>query len=91
MACYNEAASEECIYSLPRGGKPIIGPSIGFANVVAQAWGNCTDASRIIYIDRKEKVIVAEGGFHDLETNRKTIAPVQRRIVDKNGRLFTTT
>jgi hypothetical protein len=88
MACYNEAAAENCIYSLPRGGKPIIGASIGFANVVAQSWGNCTDAARIVYIDRKEKVIIAEGGFHDLETNRKTVLPVQRRIVDKNGRLF---
>jgi hypothetical protein len=88
MACYNEQAAENCIYSLPRGGKPIIGPSIGFANVVAQAWGNCTDGARITYIDRKEKVVIAEGGFHDLETNRKTVLPVQRRIVDKQGRLF---
>jgi hypothetical protein len=88
MACYNEQAAENCIYSLPRGGKPIIGPSIGFANVVAASWGNCTDAARIVAIDRKEKVVVAEGGFHDLETNRKTMLPVQRRIVDKQGRLF---
>jgi hypothetical protein len=88
MACYNEQAAENCIYSLPRGGKPIIGPSIGFANIVAAAWGNCTDAARIVAIDRKEKVVVAEGGFHDLETNRKTMLPVQRRIVDKQGRLF---
>lgn len=89
MACYNEQAAENCIYSLPRGGKPIIGPSIGFANIVAQAWGNCTDAARIVYIDRKEKVVIAEGGFHDLETNRKTMVPVQRRICSKDGRLFT--
>jgi hypothetical protein len=88
MACYNDAAAQNCIYSLPRGGKPIIGPSIGFANIVAQAWGNCTDGARIVHIDRKEKVIVAEGGFHDLETNRKTMLPVQRRICGKDGRLF---
>jgi hypothetical protein len=88
MSCYNDAAAENCIYSLPRGGKPIIGPSIGFANIVAAAWGNCTDAARIVAIDRKDKVVVAEGGFHDLETNRKTMLPVQRRIVDRQGRLF---
>jgi hypothetical protein len=88
MACYNEAAAENCIYSLPRGGKPIIGASIGFANIVAQAWGNCTDGARIVFIDRKEKTVVAEGGFHDLESNRKTVLPVQRRIADKQGRIF---
>jgi hypothetical protein len=88
MACYNEAAAENSIYSLPRGGKPIIGPSIGFANIVAASWGNCTDAARIVHVDRKDKVVIAEGGFHDLETNRKTVLPVQRRIVDKQGRLF---
>jgi hypothetical protein len=88
MACYNEAAAANCIYSLPRAGKAIIGPSIGFANIVAQAWGNCTDAARIVHIDRKEKMVSAEGGFHDLETNRKTIVPVQRRIVSKDGRIY---
>ena len=88
LACYNDAAAENCIYSLPRGGKPIIGASIGFANIVASSWGNCTDAARIVHIDRHEKTVVAEGGFHDLEANRKTIVPVQRRIVDRQGRLF---
>jgi hypothetical protein len=88
LACYNDAAAENCIYSLPRAGKAIIGPSVSFANIVAQAWGNCTDGARITYIDRKEKVVIAEGGFHDLESNRKTVLPVQRRIVDKQGRIF---
>jgi hypothetical protein len=88
LACYNEQAAENCIYSLPRGGKPIIGASIGFANIIASCWGNCSDGARIVHIDRHEKVVIAEGGFHDLETNRKTVLPVQRRIVDKYGRIF---
>lgn len=88
MATYNEDAAANCVYSLPRGGKPIIGPSIGFANVVATAWGNCIDGSRWVATDRKEKVVIAEGVFHDYETNRKTIITEQRRIVDKHGRLF---
>lgn len=88
MACYNESAAENCVYSLPRGGKPIIGPSIGFANIVATAWGNCVDGSRWVATDRKEKVVVAEGVFHDYQTNRKTIISEQRRIVDRSGRLF---
>lgn len=88
MACYNEAAALNSIYSLPRAGKAIIGPSIGFANACAQAWGNCVDAARIVHVDRKEKMVVCEGAFHDLQTNRRTIIPEQRRIVDSKGRLY---
>lgn len=88
MALYNEEAAQNCIYALPRGGKPIVGPSIGFANVVATAWGNCIDGARIVYVDRKEKKVNAEGLFHDLESNRRTIIPEDRRVVDSKGRLY---
>lgn len=88
MACYNEEAAENCVYSLPRGGKPIIGPSIGFANITATAWGNCIDGSRWVATDLVNKVVIAEGLFHDLETNRRTIISEQRRIVGKNGALY---
>ncbi len=88
MACYNEAAAENCIYSLPRGGKPILGPSIGFANIVAQAWGNCIDGNRWVATDRREKVVVCEGVFHDLETNRKVVVSEQRKIANRDGRLY---
>jgi hypothetical protein len=88
LACYNEQAAENCIYSLPRGGKPILGATIGFANIVASSWGNCSAAARIVYVDRREKIVVAEGAFHDLESNSRTIVPVTRRIVDKQGRVF---
>lgn len=88
MACYNKEVAESCIYALPRGGKPIIGPSIGFANIVAQSWGNCRVAARIVYIDTRQKVVIAEGAFLDLESNTQSLVPVQRRIVDSRGRLY---
>jgi hypothetical protein len=88
MACYNEEAAENCIYSLPRGGKPIIGPSIGFANILATAWGNCIDMGRPTYVDRKEKLAYGEGIFHDLQTNRRTVIHESRRISGKSGSLF---
>jgi hypothetical protein len=88
LACYNKDSAENCVYALPRGGKPIIGPSIGFANIVAQAWGNCRVGARITFIDKQQKVVIAEGAFLDLETNTQSIVPVQRRIVDSKGRLY---
>jgi hypothetical protein len=88
LACYNKESSENCIYALPRAGKAIIGPSIGFANIVSSSWGNCRVGARITYIDTKQKVVIAEGAFHDLQTNAMSLVPVQRRIVDSKGRLY---
>jgi hypothetical protein len=88
MSCYNGEAAENCIYSLPRGGKPIIGASIGFANILAAAWGNCIDAGRPTYVDRKERLVYAEGLFHDLQTNRRTVIHESRRISGKTGALY---
>lgn len=88
VSCYNKESAENCVYALPRGGKPIIGPSIGFASIVYQSWGNCRVRSAITYVDRKERTVIANGYFFDLETNAEVITPVTRRIVDKQGRLY---
>lgn len=88
MALYDEAAADRCIYSLPRGNKPIVGPSIGFANILSSAWGNCRDGGRWIRTDRGEKVVMCEGAFFDLETNRQTNVSAVRRISDSRGRLY---
>ena len=88
MALYDEAAAERCIYMLPRAGKAIVGPSIGFAHILASAWGNCRDRGEWLRTDRQEKVVVCEGIFMDLETNRTTYAPAVRRIVDSRSQLY---
>ncbi|MDF2602329.1 MAG: hypothetical protein K0Q54_5152 [Methylobacterium brachiatum] len=88
LATLDDQAAGECIYALPRGGKPIRGPSIRLAEIVAQQWGNNRVATRVIEVDRREKVIVAEAVFHDLETNAAVKATVRRRISDRQGRLL---
>ncbi len=89
LATLDESAAQECIYALPRGGKPIRGPSIRLAEIVAQQWGNNRIATRIVEVDRREKVIVAEAVFHDLETNSAIRTEVRRRISDKRGQILT--
>lgn len=84
----DEETAAECMYALPRGGKPIQGPSIRFAEAVKAFYGNNRSASRVVHVDRAEKVVVAEGIFHDLETNTATRSEVRRRIVDSRGRLY---
>ena len=91
LALYNEAAAENSMYALPpRDGKVLVGPSIGFANIVASSWGNCRVGSRIIGVDLTRKVIIAEGVFHDLESNVMTIRPVNRQIVSSKGMMYPT-
>lgn len=88
LATLDEETAEECMYALPRGGKPIKGASIRLAEIIQQQWRNNRAGSRVIAIDKANKVVVAEGIFHDLETNSQTRKEVSRRISDKNGRLF---
>lgn len=88
LATLDEQTAMECVYALKRSGKPIRGPSIRLAEIIASQWGNCRDDARVVHIDKVNKVLVAEGAFLDLETNRGTRAQVQRRISDKHGRLF---
>lgn len=88
LATLDEETAQECIFALPRGGKPIVGPSIRFAEIIASQWGNCRVATRVTHIDRAEKIVEAEGVFHDLETNTAVSARVRRRIVDKYGKIF---
>ena len=88
LATLDEQTAEECIYALPRGGKPIRGPSVRLAEIIAAMYGNCHVASRVVAVDRFDKVVIAEGVFWDLETGLRRTAQVRRRITDKNGRLY---
>ncbi|HMF29123.1 MAG TPA: hypothetical protein VKE42_10155, partial [Candidatus Cybelea sp.] len=76
LATIDEQTAGECMYALPRGNKPIRGPSIRFAEIVAQCWGNNRTSATTIEIDRVNKLVIAEGMFHDLETNHATKATV---------------
>lgn len=88
LVTLDQQAAEEAMYALPRGGKPIVGPSIRLAEIISSQWGNCRVAARVVDVNRTEKYVEAEGVFHDLETNSATKATVRRRIVDKYGKLY---
>lgn len=88
LVTIDEESAKECNYALPRGGKPITGPSIRLAEIIAGQYGNCRVGARVVHVDRVEKFVEAEGVFHDLETNTATTARVRRRISGKDGRLF---
>lgn len=88
LATLDEDTAEECVYALPRGGKPIKGPSVRLAEIIAGQWGNARVGARVVHVDKIEKYVEAEGVFHDLETNVATTARVRRRISGRDGRVF---
>ncbi len=88
LATLDEETAEECIYALPRGGKPIKGPSVRLAEIIVSQWGNNRASARVVHVDRVEKFVEAEGVFHDLETNTATCARVRRRISDKYNKVY---
>lgn len=86
MVTLSEEIAGECIYSLPRGGKPIEGPSARFAEVIAHAWGNCRAGARVI--DEDARFVTAQGVFIDCEANVAITYEVRRRITNKKGDTF---
>lgn len=88
MVTQSQKSAEMCIYSLPRGGKAITGPSIRLAEILFSAWGNCVGGSRVVDVNREHGYIEAEGFFHDLQKNAKTVRRYRRRITDKGGKVF---
>lgn len=88
MATLTEEIATECCYAIPRGGKVIEGPSARLGEIVASAYGNCRAGARVVSEDMD--FIVAQGAFHDLESNTAITYEVKRRITDKQGRRFKT-
>ena len=86
LATLDEETAAACFYSMPRGGKPIEGPSVRFAEIVASAWGNLHYGARDIGAD--EKWVHAQGVAWDLESNNRVFIEVGRRITDKYGRRY---
>lgn len=86
MATLDEETAASCFYSVPRKGKPIEGPAVRLAEMVASAWGNLRIETRITNED--DHFVYAEGVCWDLETNVAKKAQVRRRITDKYGKKY---
>ena len=79
----SEATARSCGYELPRGGKKIKGPSVHFAAILAQNYGNLRAEQRVSEVT--PKYVSAEAVAFDLETNYAVKVEVRRKILDRNG------
>lgn len=83
LACLSQPTAMAMIYSLPRAGKQIVGPSVRFAEAILACWGNARAGVEVIDVDRKEGVVTAEGRYYDCEKNVGIALRKRRRIVAK--------
>lgn len=88
IARMSQPVAMEMMYSVPRSGKQLIGPSVRFAEAALSCWGNCHAAVRIK--DVAGDFIIAESAFFDAEKNARITVEVKRRITDKTGKRFGT-
>lgn len=86
MATLDQETAASCFYSLPRGGKPIEGPSVRLAEICAAAWGHIHASTTIFEIGQKE--VVARAVAWDMQSNLRIGVENRRRIVNKNGGRF---
>jgi len=75
-ACKRKALAEAAVYSYPRGGEQVTGPSIRLAEVLAQNWGNLDfgvrDLESRIGADGTTEVVMVAYCW-DLETNVRQV------------------
>lgn len=86
LATITREVAESCIYSLPRGGKMITGPSVRLAEIMASAFGNLHYGARVVDIEEKE--VVSQGVAWDLEKNVRVTMEARRRITNKQGKRY---
>jgi hypothetical protein len=81
----DEETASTCSYSLPRAGKVITGPTVHFAKILAQNWGNLRIEAKVIAIDRT--TLTSQAVAFDLENNLAIKVEVKRSIMTKTGRM----
>ncbi|MCT6891324.1 MAG: hypothetical protein M3Z87_16960 [Lactobacillus sp.] len=74
-ACTRPSLAEGAVYSYPRGGQNVEGPSIRLAEVLAQNWGNIDFGIRELSQSNGESTV--EAFAWDLETNTRQVKVFQ--------------
>lgn len=83
--CQRTTLAEQAIYSYPRGGQQVVGPSIRLAEALAQNWGNIDYG--VIELEQKDGASEMMAYAWDLETNTRVtkIFTVEHKRDTRNG------
>lgn len=86
VATLDRETAQTCGYALPRGGKPIMGPSVHLAKILAQQFGNIRAEARVVGVTPTQ--VISRGTAWDLENNYAVAFEVRRSIVGSKGNRF---
>lgn len=86
MATMDVNTAQSCGYALPRGNKPITGPSVHLAKLIVSNWGNIRTETKVVQITDKQ--VISRGACWDLENNVASAFEVRRSIVGKGGQRY---
>lgn len=86
MSTMNLETAQSCGYALIKEGKPIVGPSVHLARIVASCWGNIRTDAKVV--QTTDKQIISRGTCWDLETNVSSSFDISRSIIGKTGKRF---
>lgn len=86
MATMDKETAKTMGYALPRGGKPITGPTVHLARIVASCYGNLRTEAKVVRITDTQ--VISRGIAWDLENNTASAFEVRRNIVDGKGKKF---
>lgn len=86
VATMSQEAAQSCGYALPRGNKPITGPSVNLARIMAQQYGNLRAEAKVVQITDRQ--VVSRGVAWDLENNMAVAFEVRRSIINRDGHRY---
>lgn len=83
LATDSDVTAEQCMYSVPREGKMISGPSARLGEILLSEWGNCAAGGGTDHEDNE--FIYGRGYFFDAERIVRVDRTVRRRITTREG------
>lgn len=86
MATTDYNTAQSCGYALPRGGKPVAGPSVNLAKLIVSNWGNIRVEAKVAQVTDRQ--VISRGTCWDMENNVSLTFEVRRSIVGKGGKRF---
>lgn len=84
-ACKRKGLAECSIYSYPKGGQQIQGPSIRLAEAMAQAWGNIDYGVIVLSQNAAESSVMAYAWDLETNTRRQMVFQVQHIRATRQG------
>lgn len=84
-SCDRVGLATKAVYSYPKGGTQVSGPSVRLAEAIAQAWGNIQ--SGVVELEQRDGESMCMAYCWDIETNTREckIFTVKHQISTRNG------